>query len=143
VKRTLPALLNPLAIGRAAIGGTMALGRGIRARPPALYLERKELTMTWVLQDDGKIRPPQFAGGSNCTNLLDLGKVAGDPVLINGNPLSLAVAATTATNTTITVAGTTAATLLFDTKANGGIGTQAFTYNDLIRALKVAGVIAT
>jgi hypothetical protein len=109
----------------------------------------------YVLQDDGKIKGPSG-------NILDLGKASSDPVSIPGstviipgavailggiavgaNAQALAIPAGTsaATNTTVTIAGT-GATLLADSKVNGTLGTVAYTFNDLVRALKVAGVIA-
>jgi hypothetical protein len=99
--------------------------------------------MTWTLQDDGKIKAPSGA----CTNYIDLGSRATDPVqiggtvLVNGQSFAIPAGSSAATNTTMVVVGTTAATLKFDSKADGSLGTTQFTFNDLVRALKVAGVI--
>ena len=114
--------------------------------------------MSLYTDGDGMIQ------GSAPGNFISLGRQSRDPVtvasangiqcqgtlsvsgalLIGGSGVSLNTPAGTsqATNTTITIAGTTAGALLFDTKANGSLGTVAYTFNDLVRALKVAGVIA-
>jgi len=111
------------------------------------------------LQDDGKIKAPSG-------NVLDLGKANTDPVSIpgttviilgtvniigglaigaNAQALAIPAGSSAAANTTMTVAGTagtaTGSVVMIDSKFNGSLGTVAYSLNDLVRALKSAGVI--